>query len=153
MRGRRRGKHGIAGRAGLGGLALATLLGGSCRSTTYYPPAPLVIHVSMAEYHYRYEPPSAAGFVTFDARNDGKLAHDLTLVELANDTPPILQQLRSEKRSVVPTIARLSARDPGARGTFALDLRPGRYAIVCFVKDADGGQHAQKGMASEFRVK
>jgi hypothetical protein len=76
----------------------------------------------------------------------------MVLIAVGDDIPPIDQQLRSGNRLVVPTVARLSPRGPGRWGTFAVDLPPGRYAMVCFVKDPDGGQHAQKGMSAEFRI-
>lgn len=107
----------------------------------------------MSEYRFDLKPVSTPGRIVFDVRNTGRLEHELVLISVPDDVPPIDRQLRSEKRLVVPTVARLAPRGPGRRGTFAVDLEPGRYALVCFVKDAAGAQHAQKGMSAEFRIK
>lgn len=107
----------------------------------------------MKEYAFVYTPPQRAGHIVFEARNDGRLAHDLALVQLPAGTPPIDEQLRSKKRRGVPTIALIPAHQPKTGATFAVELTPGRYAIICFLKDADGVQHDQKGMSSEFRVR
>ena len=42
---------------------------------------------------------------------------------------------------------------PGGAQTLALDLRPGRYALLCFASDRDGGPpHAVQGMVAEAQV-
>ena len=125
----------------------------ACREAEEFPPGPHVVAVSMTEYRYRLDAPDAAGRLVFDARNDGRLDHELVLIEVPDGVDDIDRQLRSKERLVVPTIARMAPRDPGRRGTFAVDLGPGRYALICFVQDEDGGQHAQKGMSAEFRLK
>ncbi len=106
----------------------------------------------MDEYLFDYDAPSAPGRVVFDVRNNGRLGHQLVLIHLPEGVPSIDRQLRSKDRKVVATVATLAPRGPGRRGTFAVDLDPGRYATVCFVNDADG-QHAQKGMNAEFRIR
>ncbi len=106
----------------------------------------------MTEYRYRFVPPSEAGRIVFDVRNDGRLDHELVLIVLPEGVASIDEQLRSKKRRVVPTVAELAPRRPGQRGTFAVDLTPGRYAMVCFVQDPDGSQHATKGMNADFRI-
>ena len=125
----------------------------SCgRRDDSYPPPPQIVSVAMTEYRYAYDPPSTAGRIVVDARNRGRLDHELVLVRLPDGVEDIDAQLRSGRRIVVPTIARMAPRPPGRRGTFAVDLDPGRYAFICFVPDADGGQHAQRGMSAQFEV-
>ena len=73
---------------------------------------------------------------------------------LPEDFPVTIDaQLNSDKRTAFPTRAYLPSRPPGASGTLATDLGRGRYAIICFVRDADGKEHARKGMSAEFRVR
>jgi hypothetical protein len=44
--------------------------------------------------------------------------------------------------------------DGGGSQTIDLELEPGRYAVLCFVPDREGGPpHAFKGMISEVEVK
>lgn len=92
------------------------------------------------------------GRLVFRITNAGASDHSLVLVSLPEDLPPIVDQLLSDDRRGVPTFAKLPVRPPGSHDTFAVDLAPGRYGLVCFVTDADGVSHAAKGMASEFRV-
>lgn len=117
-----------------------------------FPPRPATVRVTMDEYRFGYQPPKTRGRLVFEARNVGRIDHQLVLTYLPPGVPPIDRQLRSENRRVVPTVANLPPRRPGGRGTFAVDLEPGRYALICFVRDPDG-QHAQKGMSSEFRIR
>lgn len=116
------------------------------------PPGPETVDVTMREYHFDLPDILPRGRVVFRARNAGRVPHDLALVLLGEDVPPIAEELRNERGRLVRTLASMPPRAPGATGTFAVDLAPGRYAVICFVADQDGAQHARKGMASEFRV-
>jgi hypothetical protein len=106
----------------------------------------------MGEYAYQYEAPRSAGRLVFEIRNTGRLSHELVVVVLPEDVPPIDEQLHSENRIVIPNIASIAPQPPGGRGTFAVDLEPGRYALLCFVREPDGEPHALKGMNSEFTI-
>lgn len=117
------------------------------------PPRPIVIEVTMVEYSFEVSdaevPPGRA---VFEVENDGDTEHELTFEALPDDFPPINEQLQSDTRRVAPTVALLSAQPPGSGASFAVDLLPGRYALVCFLADDDGVQHSLKGMATEIRV-
>ena len=133
--------------------ALAAGTAGCGRSRAGALPAkPQTVDVAMQEYRFLYDAPDAAGRIVFRVHNEGRLRHDLVLVYLEEGLPPLDEQLRGSDRRIVATIASLPARAPGQQGTFAVDLQPGRYGMICFVTDPDGRQHAQKGMNSEFRV-
>lgn len=135
------------------GLAVAATGCSPGESRSAPPPAP-VVDVAMSEYEFSLDDQDLrAGRIVFRARNLGRLDHELLLVELPEDFPPVAQQLRAEKRRPVSNVGRVPIREPGATGTFAADLVAGRYALVCFVRDADGNQHAVKGMARELRVR
>jgi uncharacterized cupredoxin-like copper-binding protein len=116
------------------------------------PPLPAALDVSMREYGFDHPPTVPAGRVVFNVTNAGSSVHELILVALPPETLPIAEQLRSESRMGVDTVATLRKRAPGSQTTFAADLAPGRYAFICFVNDPDGVSHADKGMTSEFRV-
>jgi hypothetical protein len=134
-------------------VGLVTLLAVSCGgSDSSFPERPPTVEVGLHEYGFDYASAFQSGRIVINARNDGQLPHQLVLVYLPPELPPIDQQLRSEERAVVPTVVAMHDRAPGATGSFAVDLDPGRYAFVCFVQDPDGVQHALKGMSSEFRV-
>jgi hypothetical protein len=88
----------------------------------------------------------------FRVSNAGAEHHSLVLVGLEEDFPPIDEQLRGPDRRPAATFAHVPERPPGSRDTFAVDLTPGRYAFICFVRGPDGVSNALKGMSSEFRV-
>lgn len=106
----------------------------------------------MTEDRFEHPPEIAPGRTVFRVTNAGAEPHSLVIVELAEDVPPIDEQLRSPDRRGAPTLAQVPQRPPGSRDIFAVDLTPGRYAFICFTRDAAGVPHALKGMSSEFRV-
>ncbi len=106
----------------------------------------------MRRYRFAYTPPRVPGRVVFKISNGDTLVHDLVLLLIPKDVPPIDVQLRGTKRAFAPIIADLPPRSPDTTTSVAVDLAPGRYGLVCFVRDPDGQQHAQKGMAAEFRI-
>lgn len=126
----------------------------SCRRQEDLPPPPVIVRVNMNEFGFHYDRKIPAGRVLFQVRNTGRLKHELVLLRLPDDFPPIDVQLHSKQRRPVPTLALLPARSPGQIGTFAADLTPGRYAMLCGVlDDPDPVPHALKGMNSEFVVR
>lgn len=134
------------------------LLATSACTASSAPTIPLpagepTVVVSMDEYGFHYQPDIPSGRVVFRFDNVGELPHRVTVVPLDEDVPPIVEQLQGSDRRTVSPLAGIPGRPPGASGTFAVDLVPGvRYALICFVEDADGQSHASKGMASEFRA-
>src|SRR5207248_5465083 len=114
------------GRCGLA-VALALALAASCgHSGPALPGRPPTVDVDMREYRFDFHAEIRAGRTVIRARNRGHLVHELVLIYLAPEVPPIDQQLHSSERLVVPTIVSLHARAPGRSGTFAVDLDPGR---------------------------
>ena len=117
------------------------------------PPAPSVVDLRMSEYRFDYERSIPPGRVVFRVHNRGRRRHEVILVPLPENFPPIEKQLRSNKRHPLGTLAFLHPLRPGARESFAVDLAPGRYGIVDFLEGSDGKRYALKGMTSEFRVR
>jgi hypothetical protein len=107
----------------------------------------------MTEYRFDHVAVVPAGRVVIRVRNAGALPHSMVLVQLAEDMPPIDEQLHSDTRRAVPTLAQVTPRPPGSSDSVAVELKPGRYGFVCFVKDPDGIAHSLKGMSSEFHVR
>lgn len=107
----------------------------------------------MTEYAFDVVPEVAPGRAVFRVRNEGAILHSLTLVPLPDDFPPLDEAARSDTGRAVGTLARVRELDPGESATFAADLAPGRYGLVCFVPDDDGVVHAAKGMNAEILVR
>ncbi|MFN2569832.1 MAG: hypothetical protein ABR564_09580 [Candidatus Dormibacteria bacterium] len=133
-------------------MAVASLVVASCSSSTGGQTPPIV-EVGMREYSFDYHAPTQRGRVVFHMVNRGRLAHRLALVPLAEDFPPIRDQLQGTQRRFITEVAGIPDRPPGSDGTFAADLKPGRYAFICFSTDPGGRTHASQGMAAEFRIR
>lgn len=136
----------------LGATLVATSCTSESSSDTYLPPSPPVIEVTMREYSFTHEQAVPGGQVVFRVHNAGTEDHELLLALLPEDLPPIDEQLRGPTRRGLGTVARMLTHPPGSTGTFAVFLEPGRYAMICFLRDAKGVPNALKGMSSEFRV-
>ena len=107
----------------------------------------------MREYAFDHVPGLPVGRAAFRVRNAGRLTHQLILLALPPDAPPVGQVFGgSSKHQGFSPLAILPSQPPGDRATFAYDFAPGRYALVCILKDPGSGTHAQQGMSSEFRV-
>ena len=146
-----------AGRLRSGVLVLVLLAGCATgpEAAVYLPSGPAIVGVVEQDYGYVLDPRGEipAGRAVFRVRNRSRLAHDLSLVALPEDVPPIEEQLRSAHRRAVVTLARRPSRPPGSEDAFAVDLVPGRYALLCFERDGTREPHALKGQAMEFRVR
>ena len=107
----------------------------------------------MRDYRFDYVPPSGTGPTLFRVTNGGTVPHELEMLPLADDVPPIDVQLKGTQRRVVTPFAGVESRQPGRAGAFAVNLTPGvKYALICFLADPDGTSHAHEGMTSEFRT-
>ncbi len=116
------------------------------------PKAPPVVPVTMTEYRFALEGDVPSGRVVFRVRNAGRLHHRVTLVALPEDLPPIDVQLGGTERRYIEPFAGMPERAPATTSSFAVDLEPAtRYAFICFTVDRDNQNHAEKGMATEFR--
>jgi hypothetical protein len=133
--------------------AMAFLLPGSCRSSPGrdgppLPPPAAIVDVSMKEYSFDHQP-IPAGRLVVNLENDGREEHDFVLAAL-----PAGVDVGAKKDSgqLVATVFQTRPRPPGSVRRFAVDLVPGRYAMLCFIQDKDGRTHADKGMVSQFTV-
>lgn len=137
-------------------IAVGVALGAcssSKRSTAAIPPAPPVVTVTMEDGSFRYDQAVPNGRVVFQARNLGTLVHNIVLLPLSEDVPPINEQLRGQERRAAQPFAGVRPVRPGDSREFAVDLEPGRrYGMICTITDAEGKSHALKGQNSEFRA-
>lgn len=116
------------------------------------PPAP-VITVTMLDHRFELDRPVPPGRVVFRFDNAGQAPHNVVMIPLAEDLPPIEVQLRGSERRFVEPFAGFYDRDPGDSGSFAVDLGADqRYAMVCSLNAEDGQPHWMKGMVTEFRT-
>lgn len=138
-------------------LAALMIISSGCSRTSRpdraLPPPPAEVTIILDEYQFRHPRPVPAGRVVFRVVNQGALEHELTLVPLGDDVPPVDEQIRSRNPRLVTPLARVPPRQPNQTGSFAADLAAGqRYGLVCYVRNPDGQNHASLGMSSEFRA-
>lgn len=137
-------------------VSVLALLATSCgvqEKEAPLPPRPPVVNITMREYSLRYDHAIPRGRVVLRATNAGHRRHELVLERLPEDFPPIDVQLHSKTKRAVATVAYLHVLRPGTHDAIAVDLAPGRYAMLSFTKSHGGTPDALKGMNSEFRVR
>lgn len=115
------------------------------------PPGPSIVKMTLDEYSFQYEPPPRSGRVVIEVRNEGARHHEVVLLRLPEDFPSIEKQLASEDRKTLFPVYSLPALSPSEEAKFAVDLKPGRYGLMCF-EPVDDETHAHKGMHAEFHI-
>ena len=100
-----------------------------------------------------------SGATTLQFENTGEQPHHAEALAIAGDATieDVKKFLRTEKgKPPIDESKRFGTAviDGGGSQTVDLELEPGRYAVLCFVPDREGGPpHAFKGMVSEIEVK
>jgi uncharacterized cupredoxin-like copper-binding protein len=118
-------------------VALAALPVGGCGADVAYTRAPdRRVDVRLDEYRVLPEHIQVrAGRVTFVARNDGRLTHNLAVVQFER---PLGDE--EEKTYGIPTKTLF----PGETGQTTVNLEPGKYRLVCTIANHDNlGQYAE----------
>lgn len=127
------------------------LLLAACRPAAPLPAAPNVLDVTMAEYRFQHAPTVSGGRVVFRVRNTGKLPHQLVLIQTPKQTPGGRTSKPGGVQAAVP-LAITPDQGPGDAISFAQDLGPGEYRLMCLLTDPGGKQHLREGMRSDLRV-
>lgn len=134
------------------GLAAAGCSGGQAGEPL--PPSAPTVEVRLLDNDLAFEEPVPAGRVVFRVENAGEAVHQLALLPLPEDFPPIHEELANDTPRSVRSFARVPSLQPGETGMFAADLAPEqRYALVDFSESSEGRMHAKLGVAAEFRTK
>jgi plastocyanin len=118
-------------------LALAAVSVAACGSDVAYTRAPdRKVHVTLDEYSISPERIEVtAGRITFDARNDGRLTHNLAVVQFNR---PKSGEEEKQYGEATKTLF------PGQTGSTTIDLQPGKYRLVCTLANHDNlGQYGE----------
>jgi uncharacterized cupredoxin-like copper-binding protein len=129
---------GVGGGCGGGGgndNAKTASTGTSSTSTRPASPAAAVT-VKMKEYIFIPENLEVKRGATLDVRNEGQIAHNLTIENSPDPEKP------GPKLAGTPTFL------PGKTEKLKVDLRPGKYSFVCTVPG-----HRDQGMRGRITVK
>jgi uncharacterized cupredoxin-like copper-binding protein len=120
------------------------------------PAADATIH--MSDYAFTIDKPLAAGHHVLNVTNDAVQAHELVLAELppgktVADLGNWVEKSLMKGPPPGKPVGGMAALGTGRSGTFPIDLKPGRYGMICFLPDAkDGKTHFVHGMTKEFTV-
>ena len=114
--------------------------------------------ITASEYGFETAAPLPAGDTEITFNNSGKQAHHIVALPI-NDGKTIKDVatfLKDEKGQ--PPFSEdggfdTAIVDGGTEQAFGAELKPGSYALVCFIPDREGGPpHVAKGMISEAKV-
>jgi uncharacterized cupredoxin-like copper-binding protein len=119
---------------------------GSTASTSAAKPGH-TLDVALAEYSIKTSAPVvAAGKVKVTATNDGQMPHEA--VFLKTDTPQGKLKVTNGRVSEKDSVGEVSDVKSGTPKSNTLDLKPGKYVIVCNIAG-----HYQAGMHAALIVK
>lgn len=114
--------------------------------------------VHLSDYAFTIDKPLTAGHRVLKVVNDAKQDHEAILVELApgKTAADVGTWVEKEMMKGPPPgkpIGGMAAIANGRTGTFPVDLKPGKYGLICFVPDAkDGKSHFMHGMTKTITV-
>jgi uncharacterized cupredoxin-like copper-binding protein len=113
--------------------------------------------ITLFDYGYKVSAPITRATREVVVRNEGAQPHELELARLLpGKTMADLAAWAKKMDSPPPAefLGGVSPIVPGKANDLALSLKPGHYAMLCFLPDAkDHATHIAHGMVSEFTVK
>lgn len=112
--------------------------------------------LTVTDYAFTESTTLTPGHHVILVKNAGAQGHEVVLVKL----PPGVKieavgKWADTMKGAPPgmPVAGVTALDPGTSATFAADLTPGMYGLICFIPDAkDGKPHWTHGMMTQFKV-
>lgn len=114
--------------------------------------------VHLTDYAFTIDKPLAAGHRVLKVVNDGPQSHELVLVELApgKTIADVGRWVDKDLMKGPPPgkpIGGMAGLSTGRSGSFPVDLKAGKYGLICFAPDAkDGKPHFAHGMSKEIMV-
>ena len=113
--------------------------------------------VRLSDYTFNIDKPLSAGHRVLKVVNDAKQDHELVIVELAPGKTAVDVGTWVEKDMMKgpppgKPIGGMSGMASGRTGTVALDLKPGKYGLICFLPASDGKTHVVHGMTKDITV-
>jgi hypothetical protein len=143
-------------RRGLVAIGSAAVLGlamAGCGTADAAAPGPHVVTVTARDFAFEAPETVPAGLVTFRLVNQGPDLHHVALVRLeGGKTLADLAQHQGPPPAWAVDMGGPNAVVPGASSEATVFLRPGSYALLCFVPTADGTPHLMMGMAKALTV-
>lgn len=115
------------------------------------------LEVTAVDYAFQVGSPTIpAGETEITFTNDGKEEHELAMVGIKEGAPPLEELVKLPEDEVEQYFATqpfgIQPIKPGKTETATEDLKPGLYAMVCFVETKDGKPHVALGMVNQLTV-
>jgi hypothetical protein len=116
------------------------------------------LRITAREYSLETSRSIGRGVTTIEFVNDGTQEHDLQFVRLAPGASAtrVAERVEGDTAALrgAEFVGGVSGVGPGRRAWTRIMLKPGRYALFCFVPDEkDGKAHFRHGMLREFVVR
>ncbi|MDQ2665152.1 MAG: hypothetical protein M3Z05_04005 [Gemmatimonadota bacterium] len=114
--------------------------------------------VHLSDYTFTVDKPLAAGHRVLKVVNDAQQPHELVMVQLAPgktiaDVGSWVEKDLMKGPPPGKPIGGMSGLANGRSASFTVDLKPGKYGLICFAPDArDGKSHFAHGMSKEIVV-
>ena len=115
------------------------------------------LEFTATEYAFSVEDTVPAGMTSVVLNNVGEEPHFLDLVPVTDDAPPVEELITMPDKKVgkffMGQPQHIKTVKPGEMSKpKEIDLKPGRYAYVCFYSEKGEEPHAFKGMVGELTV-
>ena len=116
------------------------------------------VTITAVDFSYALEGNLTPGSRTINFKNEGTQAHEVVLLKL-QPWASTQYWLNAYLPGGAPnptgeTIGGVVGLDPGLDNYVQVDLKPGRYGLLCFLRDPlTGGPHFTRGMWMDFEVK
>ncbi|HEX2722909.1 MAG TPA: hypothetical protein VHM24_08325 [Gemmatimonadaceae bacterium] len=115
------------------------------------------VSVTLKDYQFDFSTPLTAGKHTLKIETAPGQPHEFTLFQLApgKTTADLMKYVETGMKGPPPAmplggVAGVSA---GRASYYTVDLKPGEYAIVCFLEDSkDGKPHFMHGMVQQIKI-
>ena len=114
--------------------------------------------ISLSDYTFTIDKPLVAGHRVVKVTNSAAQTHELVLVELApgktiTDLGNWVEKSLMKGPPPGKPVGGMAGIDKGHSGSFPIDLKAGKYGMICFIPDAkDGKSHFSHGMTKEITV-
>jgi len=137
-------------------MPASSLASGSGNAPAPAPTTPPVVTIHAKDYAFAAPKQIPAGMTTFHVVNDGPGLHHVTIVRLSDGKS--LADLSDALKNPGPLpdwatfVGGPNAPDPGHDANATIDMKPGDYALLCFVDIPGGVPHFAKGMAAPLTV-
>jgi uncharacterized cupredoxin-like copper-binding protein len=130
-------------------VPLTVAVGAMARASTTSSATVTAVNVELREWKITPSTTHArAGTVTFVARNKGRLEHELVVIR--SNRPASGLPLEGGGANEAGSRGEIDGVPPGKTAHLTLDLRPGRYVLICNRSDHRG--HYVHGMFAAFTV-